>query len=282
MLREDLIELRKFLSVAAEGDSSEVLAKEERELGDIILNYPKNSEEFKRARNRLVVGNIKLVPYFVNMLTSRKKLDYQELLSAGVIGLMNAANNFNPNKGRFSHYAGMWIRQAVQRNCGNYFSLIYYPELLLETLCKIEHREEELYDYNDPSEIARIIKKEFNISDNKYKKYKELIDNRYTVSLDETCGTSEDDDNLYNIFTGKDYDDTAQEIIFKESVSMLLRKNLKPKEHYVIVHTYGLEDQDQMYDKDIAKVLNVSVKTVSNIRARSLKKIKPFFEDLLN
>lgn len=281
MFKEDLIELRKFMATATGGLEQPTLSlEEETRLGNIIVNSPKGSKEFIEARNTLVVRNIKLVPYFVNSMTSRKHLDYTEMLSAGVLGLLSAANNFNPSKGRFGHYAGLWIKQSVQRNYGNYFALVYYPELLLNTLCKIDHREEELDGYYDPTEIAKIIKKEFGLSDKKYIRYKELIDSRYYMSLDETCGDDEDDDNYYNCYTSEESEE--QKILMRESVSMLLRQNLKPREYYVIVHTYGLEDQDQMYDKDIAKVLNVSTKTVSHIRARSLKKIKPFFEDLLN
>lgn len=71
-----------------------------------------------RARNRLVTGNLLMVPAVANKYLGRiadsGTLDYGDLLQAGALGLNRAAELFDPEKGyEFSTYAYNWIRQAI-------------------------------------------------------------------------------------------------------------------------------------------------------------------------
>lgn len=69
-----------------------------------------------RARNRLVAANLRLVPAFYRKWGRRFNVPVADALQNGSIGLMRAADKFDPERGyKFSTYAALWIRQAFQR-----------------------------------------------------------------------------------------------------------------------------------------------------------------------
>lgn len=67
------------------------------------------------ARKRLTEANMRLVVHIAKMYRGRA-LTLEERIQQGSIGLMQAAERFDPEKGfRFSTYATHWIRQSIGR-----------------------------------------------------------------------------------------------------------------------------------------------------------------------
>ena len=72
----------------------------------------------RRARERMVAGNMKLVAKQARSfsVSSLVALEVQDLIQEGVLGLTRAAELFEPEKGyAFSTYAVWWIRQSMSR-----------------------------------------------------------------------------------------------------------------------------------------------------------------------
>lgn len=71
--------------------------------------------ELKRGKERLVVGNLRLVVLFARKYLGRG-VPLLDLVQEGNLGLMRAADKFDHKRGfRFSTYASWWIKQALQR-----------------------------------------------------------------------------------------------------------------------------------------------------------------------
>jgi RNA polymerase primary sigma factor len=71
--------------------------------------------ELKRSKERLVVGNLRLVVLFARKYLGRG-VPLLDLVQEGNLGLMRAADKFDYRRGfRFSTYAAWWIKQALQR-----------------------------------------------------------------------------------------------------------------------------------------------------------------------
>lgn len=86
-------------------------AETERELGWRIVN-----EKCIKSRNRLVSANLGLVVAIAKQFTTRG-LTLADLTQEGNIGLLHAADGFDPARGvRFSTYASSWIKHAIRRS----------------------------------------------------------------------------------------------------------------------------------------------------------------------
>ena len=67
-----------------------------------------------RARNRIVSANLRLVALVVERTAQPAHVALEDALQAGCIGLLRAAEKFDPARGyKFSTYSYLWIRQAL-------------------------------------------------------------------------------------------------------------------------------------------------------------------------
>ena len=67
------------------------------------------------ARNQLVLANYGLI-HMVAQAYRRAGIRYEDLVQEGAMGLLRAAETFDPDRGvRFGTYAVYWIRSKVQR-----------------------------------------------------------------------------------------------------------------------------------------------------------------------
>ncbi len=88
------------------------------------------------ARNRLVQANLGLVGTIAREFRGRG-LDYEDLKAEGNLGLIRAAEEFNPRFGtRFSTYAAYWIKQAIRHALINTTSTIRVPAHMVGLLTK--------------------------------------------------------------------------------------------------------------------------------------------------
>jgi len=101
---------------------------EEIELGTIIQRWQQHPEPCPpgirrrgmRARDRFVQANLRLVVSYVSKRCNRlvKIHGQEDLIQAGNLGLITAAERFDPARGyRFSTYGYWWIRQGIARHC---------------------------------------------------------------------------------------------------------------------------------------------------------------------
>lgn len=90
------------------------------------------------ARQRLIECNMRLV---INIARSYrcKAVPLEDLIQEGAIGLMQAAERFDPSRGfRFSTYATHWIRQAIGRAIDCKSKAIRIPAHVNQALRRIE------------------------------------------------------------------------------------------------------------------------------------------------
>lgn len=98
----------------------------------------------KRARNKIINGNLRLVATIAKKHTDRG-LEFDVLCQEGVKGLARAAEKYDPTLGyQFSTYAHNWIKQAVTRAIAQDARTIRIPVHIYEKLCKVKKASREL------------------------------------------------------------------------------------------------------------------------------------------
>lgn len=78
--------------------------------------------------NQLVEENLQLVPWIVKCYFYWSSMDFEDLVQEGNLGLIKAAEKYNPTIGRFSTHAFWWISQAIRRAIKNQARTIRQPE----------------------------------------------------------------------------------------------------------------------------------------------------------
>ena len=79
------------------------------------------------ARRRLILSNLRLVVYLARRYRNRG-LAYLDVIEEGNLGLITAADRFDPERGiRFATYASWWIRQAILRGVAEQSNAVRIP-----------------------------------------------------------------------------------------------------------------------------------------------------------
>lgn len=149
-------------------------AAQERELGYEIQQEIKLTEDerntssqivervIKRAENaktKLVLSNIKLVAKMAFDYRYSQRMDSEDLMQFGFLGLLRACEKFDPDWGtKFSTYATWWIRQAITRGLDDGETTIRLPVHMREKISKYRRARRSLglsIDYS-PSDIPKI------------------------------------------------------------------------------------------------------------------------------
>jgi RNA polymerase primary sigma factor len=139
------------------------------------------------AKDRLINSNLRLVVSIARQMQGNHDLCLLDLIQEGVIGLVRAAEKFDYRKGlRFSTYATLWIRQAIQRGIADRGRTIRLPTNIAQRERKVGAVQRrltvELGHEPTPEEIA-------NAADLPLQQVQQIIDvSRVVTSLDLPIG----------------------------------------------------------------------------------------------
>lgn len=226
-----------------------------------------------KARSRLVESNMRLV---INIAKSYHSalVPFEDLVQEGAIGLMTAAERFDPTKGyRFSTYATHWIRQAISRAIDNKARAIRVPAHVSETLRKLERIRTTAMREAGEEPSVEFLAREMGMST---RKVSSLLQTALDpVSLDMLVG-EEENTSLAALLDDKTALDPQEEIIRREVEQEIqhMLDTLSDRERIVMRRRLGFEDNDTQVLQDIGTELHLSRERVRQIEAQALKKIR--------
>lgn len=226
------------------------------------------------ARQRLIESNMRLVINIAKTYRSRS-VPLEDLIQEGAIGLMQAAERFDPEKGfRFSTYATHWIRQAIGRAIDNKSKAIRLPAHVSQSLRKIERERLRLARELGKEPTTDQIANALGIS---AKKLVMLIQSSQDLlSLDMTVGDSQGT-TLGGLIKDNRTVNPEAVMMGTEAISELARilLELNEREQKVMRMRFRLDgDSEAQIQEDIAREMKLSRERIRQIEVQAIKKLR--------
>lgn len=174
------------------------------------------------ARSKLIEHNLRLVLYIAKRFES-KKIDLEDLVSVGVIGLVKAVDSFKLDKNiKLATYASRCIENEI-----------------LMFLRKVNRTQNE-------------------------------------ISLDEPVNVDDEGSELMIADIIPSPDETYDIVELKDDKKYLLStlSTLDDRERQIIALRYGLDGQEELTQKEVADLLQISQSYISRLEKKILKKLK--------
>ena len=243
-------------------------------------------EEIKLARRvqkgdrdairKLVEGNLRFVVSVASKF-SASPIPLIDLVNEGNIGLMRAAEKFDPDRGvKFITYAVWWIRAAIQSALAKQSGVIGMPQKQRDVAYKILQKEQELTKIlgRDPSrdEVAEAISltpEEIEVK---------LRAASLPLSLDDVISDEPSLNYLNTLEADFQVDEGLIAEDLQEEIESLV-KTLTRRERDIISMRFGLNGYDPMTLHEIGEIMKLSKERIRQIEAEALKELQETARD---
>jgi RNA polymerase primary sigma factor len=229
----------------------------------------------ERARNRLVEANLRLVFSIAQKFQGQAGLDLGDLVHEGTIGLLRAAELFDPDLGlKFSTYATHWIRQGIYRGADTFGDTIRLPVHRMDSIRKFRRARRSLSIELGRQANIREIAEALDWKPEKATYIRHLSSERI-VSLE----TPLDSDN--NLVWGDTIESPTPnpEQLYMESELRSLIGNLldtlTPRQRAVLIRRFGLSNGNEETLQKIGDDFCVTRERIRQIETRALKRAAP-------
>ncbi len=225
------------------------------------------------ARDELVAEHLRLV-YHVAWQVMRscpQDVEFDELLSAGTIGLMNAVENFDPSRGlAFSTLAAPRIRGAILDDLRKRDIV---PRSIRRKQRQVTRARESLMHTLKRTPRAEETAEELGIDLDEYWKWSQDAEQVHQVSLDQPRSTRDENRVTVEEFTpDPEVGDLDESISQKEEVQILRDEILRLKgQERLVLSLYYFEG---LKLHEIATVLGVTESRISQIRSKAIKELR--------
>jgi len=243
------------------------------DLKNLLMEVRKGEAETDRAKQDLIVANLRLVVSIAKKYTNRG-LQFLDLIQEGNIGLMKAVDKFEFRRGyKFSTYATWWIRQAITRAIADQARTIRIPVHMIETINKLTRTTRMLVQElgREPS-VAEIAERmEMPVS--KIRKIHKI--SQEPISLETPIGEEEDShlgDFIEDINTISPMDSVIMQTL-KEHTNKAL-KSLTPREEQVLKLRFGIGDGTEHTLEEVGRTFNVTRERIRQIEYKALRKLR--------
>ncbi|MBU8913133.1 MAG: RNA polymerase sigma factor RpoD/SigA [Spirochaetales bacterium] len=263
-------------------DDENVLSIYLREINKIPLltreeenRYARQAEAGEKfAKDKLVQANLRFV-VSVAKRYQNQGLPLSDLISEGNIGLMNAIERFDVDKGyHFISYAVWWIRQAILKAICEKSRMIRLPLNRANELVQIEKVRKDTQGIR--GEVAEIkkIAQTLNMDQDHVA---DLINiSRELISLETPVYAEKDSSILSDFVEDEGYTSPDSQVIekaLKEDINDVL-STLTDKENEIVQYRFGLNGRSPLSLKEIGDRYSLTKERIRQIEKKALKRLQ--------
>ena len=225
------------------------------------------------ARDELVQANLRFV-IDVSKNYQNRGLSLTDLISAGNVGLMTAAERFDGTKGyKFISYAVWWIKQSILQTIANDARTVRLPLSRLSLLKDITKVSRKLGQGRGTEPEIEEIAAELDVSPQEVQDT--ILSARTVRSLDESFD-DDDERSLMNTLADEAQDTPDIDVIessAKDHLESILRC-LDERELYIIRLYFGLDGTESLTLEQIGGLMNLTRERIRQLKERALGKLR--------
>ncbi len=257
-------------------EKTESLAIYLKEINNIPLLTPDEEKEYailatkgdKKAKQKLIDSNLRFVVKIAKRYRNNG-LSFSDLISEGNIGLMLAADKFDPSKGfRFISYAVWWIKQTILKAISEKSKIIRLPVNRINELSRIETEHEKR------GESVAEIAKSMNIDTPTLNSM--LNVSQKPLSFDEPIKKNEPDSLVADLIKDEIHPSPETEVVnqsLKDEIQTML-STLSNREATILKYRFGLSGEEPHSLLEVGMELNLTKERIRQIEKKSIEKLK--------
>lgn len=267
-------------TVAYDGENS--LSMYLKEINKVALLTRAEEEKYARlaaqgnqaAKDKLVAANLRFV---VNVAKKYQNqgMALDDLISEGNIGLINAIERFDVDKGyHFISYAVWWIRQSILKAICEKSRTIRLPLNRANELVQIEKMRKEMFSERGMEPEDRELARRLGMNE---AQVRDLLDiSREMISLETPVYTDRDASVLSDFLEDGNHPSPESQMIYgslKEDLNEAL-ETLSDKESKILELRFGLNDKQPLSLKEIGEKFNLTKERIRQIEKKALQKLQ--------
>jgi len=225
-----------------------------------------------QARNELVTANLRFV---VSVAKQYQNLGVplDDLINEGNIGLIRAAERFDPTKGfKFASFAVWWIRQAILSFLVDKSRMVRLPQNITHVISRIRSAANAFEQENQRPPSTAELAERTGMSEEKLEEYIGHVSS--TISMDAPLSSDTD------VTIGEMLEDTSSEAADRVLIAESLRHDLQVamnsisrREQEIIRLYYGMDGESRSMD-EIAMDYHLSRERVRQLIDRSVATLR--------
>lgn len=240
----------------------------------------------KVSRDKLLTSNMRFVVNVAKKYQNRG-LDLEDLISEGYVGLIEAVEKFDVNRGyHFISYAVWWIRQSILKAISEKSRGIRLPMNKTNELSQIEKAQKAIRREGNKSEDEELSEIASMLGMTKYH-VREMMDiSREILSLDAPVVADENGKSTLGDFLQNDASsDPLEQVLnssLKDAINSVLN-SLDSKSAAVLRMRYGLNGEKGMSLAQVGAKFNLTKERIRQIEKKAISKIQNSYRsDLLS